>query len=76
MDTLKNIQGVIFDYGGTIDKNSCHWAGVLGNKEMENKVPGDKGSFRGGYVFGGRGVGKYPFVQPWDKFQDVVFFQT
>ena len=26
MDTLKNIQGVIFDYGGTIDTNSCHWA--------------------------------------------------
>ena len=29
MDTLKNIQGVIFDYGGTIDTNSCHWAEVL-----------------------------------------------
>lgn len=39
MDTLKNIQGVIFDYGGTIDTNSCHWAEVLWTKYMEHQVP-------------------------------------
>ena len=37
MDTLKNIQGVIFDYGGTIDTNSCHWAEVLWTKYMEHQ---------------------------------------
>ena len=26
---LKDIKGVIFDYGGTIDTNSRHWAEVL-----------------------------------------------
>lgn len=41
MDTLKNIQGVIFDYGGTIDTNSCHWAEVLWTKYMEHQVPVD-----------------------------------
>ena len=38
MDTLKNIQGVIFDYGGTIDTNSCHWAEVLWTKYMETRA--------------------------------------
>lgn len=27
---LKDIKGVIFDYGGTIDTNSRHWAEVCG----------------------------------------------
>ena len=26
---FENIKGVIFDYGGTIDTNSVHWAEVL-----------------------------------------------
>ena len=54
MDTLKNIQGVIFDYGGTIDTNSCHWAEVLWTKYMEHQVPVDKESFREAY---GRRIG-------------------
>ena len=29
------IQGIIFDYGGTIDTNSRHWAEVLWNKYEE-----------------------------------------
>lgn len=60
MDTLKNIQGVIFDYGGTIDTNSCHWAEVLWTKYMEHQVPVDKESFREAYVFGERALAKYP----------------
>ena len=68
MDTLKNIQGVIFDYGGTIDTNSCHWAEVLWTKYMEHQVPVDKESFREAYVFGERALAKYPFVQPWHDF--------
>ena len=62
MDTLKNIQGVIFDYGGTIDTNSCHWAEVLWTKYMEHQVRVDKEIFREAYVFGERALAKYPFV--------------
>ena len=72
MDTLKNIQGVIFDYGGTIDTNSCHWAEVLWTKYMEHQVPVDKESFREAYVFGERALAKYPFVQPWHNFHEVA----
>ena len=76
MDTLKNIQGVIFDYGGTIDTNSCHWAEVLWTKYMEHQVPVDKESFREAYVFGERALAKYPFVQPWHNFHDVLSIKT
>lgn len=76
MDTLKNIQGVIFDYGGTIDTNSCHWAEVLWAKYMEHQVPVDKESFREAYVFGERALAKYPFVQPWHNFHDVLSIKT
>ena len=76
MDTLKNIQGVIFDYGGTIDTNSCHWAEVLWTKYMEHQVPVDKESFREAYVLGERALAKYPFVQPWHNFHDVLSIKT
>ena len=39
---LKDIKGVIFDYGGTIDTNSRHWAEVLWSKYAEYHVPVDK----------------------------------
>jgi 5'-nucleotidase len=72
METLKDIKGVIFDYGGTIDTNSCHWAEVLWSKYVEHQVPVDKESFREAYVFGERALAKYPFVQPRHNFHDVL----
>ena len=32
MSKLTDVKGVIFDYGGTIDTNSRHWAEVLWSK--------------------------------------------
>lgn len=72
MDKLKDIQGIIFDYGGTIDTNSRHWAEVLWAKYVEHGVPVDKESFREAYVFGERTLAKYPFVQPWHTFREVL----
>lgn len=72
MNALKDIQGVIFDYGGTIDTNSRHWAEVLWAKYVEHQIPVDKESFREAYVFGERALAKYPFVQPWHDFHDVL----
>ena len=76
MNALKDIQGVIFDYGGTIDTNSRHWAAVLWDKYMEHQVPVDKESFREAYVFGERALARYPFVQPWHNFHDVLSIKT
>lgn len=72
MNALKDIQGVIFDYGGTIDTNSRHWAEVLWSKYVEHGVPVDKESFREAYVFAERALAKYPFVQPRHDFHDVL----
>ncbi|MDE5676824.1 HAD family hydrolase [Phocaeicola sp.] len=76
MKVLKDIQGIIFDYGGTIDTNSRHWAEVLWAKYVEHRVPVDKESFREAYVFGERALAKYPFVQPWHTFRDVLSIKT
>lgn len=69
---LKDIKGVIFDYGGTIDTNSRHWAEVLWSKYVELQIPIDKESFREAYVFGERALAKFPFVQPGHNFHDVL----
>lgn len=76
MNTLENIKGVIFDYGGTIDTNSRHWAEVLWSKYVEHQVPVDKESFREAYVFGERALARYPFVQPKHNFHDVLIIKT
>lgn len=76
MNTLENIKGVIFDYGGTIDTNSRHWAEVLWSKYVEHRIPVDKESFREAYVFGERALAKYPFVQPKYNFHDVLMIKT
>lgn len=73
---LKDIKGVIFDYGGTIDTNSRHWAEVLWSKYVEHHVPVDKESFREAYVFGERALAKYPFVQPRHNFHEVLAIKT
>ena len=57
MSKLTDVKGVIFDYGGTIDTNSRHWAEVLWSKYEEFQVPVDKASFREAYVHGGTYAG-------------------
>lgn len=73
---MEEIKGVIFDYGGTIDTNSRHWAEVLWSKYVEHQVPVDKESFREAYVFAERALAKYPFVQPRHNFHDVLTIKT
>lgn len=76
MNKLENIKGVIFDYGGTIDTNSCHWAEVLWSKYTEHQVPVDKESFREAYVHGERTLARIPLVKPEHNFHDVLRIKT
>lgn len=73
---LTNIRGVIFDYGGTIDTNSRHWAEVLWSKYEEFHVPVGKESFREAYVHGERTLAKEPLVKPEHNFHDVLCLKT
>lgn len=76
MKKLTDIQGVIFDYGGTIDTNSRHWAEVLWEKYKELQVPIDKPVFREAYVHGERTLARQPLVKPEDNFYDVLRIKT
>lgn len=71
-----DIQGVIFDYGGTIDTNSRHWAEVLWEKYVEVQVPVDKESFREAYVHGERTLAKVRLVLPEHDFHEVLRIKT
>ncbi len=73
---LIDIQGVIFDYGGTIDTNSRHWAEVLWSKYEELGVPVGKADFREAYVHGERTLAKEPLVKPDHDFHDVLRIKT
>lgn len=73
---LTEIKGIIFDYGGTIDTNSRHWAEVLWSKYVEINVPTDKESFREAYVYGERAMAKHPYVKPEHNFYDVLDIKT
>ena len=76
MKKLTDIQGVIFDYGGTIDTNSRHWAEVLWEKYKELQVPVDKPVFLEAYVHGERTLARQPLVKPEDNFYDVLRIKT
>lgn len=76
MKTLTDIKGIIFDYGGTIDTNSRHWAEVLWEKYTEASVPVSKDSFREAYVHGERELAKHPHVRPEHNFYDVLAIKT
>lgn len=73
---LTEIKGIIFDYGGTIDTNSRHWAEVLWSEYVEINVPTDKESFREAYVYGERAMAKHPYVKPEHNFYDVLDIKT
>lgn len=71
-----DIKGIIFDYGGTIDTNSVHWAEVLWDKYEEYKVPVTKEEFREAYVHGERTLAVNPLVKPEHNFHDVLSIKT
>ena len=72
MEKLENIKGIIFDYGGTIDTNSKHWAEVIWEQYEKHEVPVEKVDFREAYVFGERTLAKYPFVRTYHNFHDIL----
>ncbi len=66
------IKGIIFDFGGTIDTNSIHWAEVLWKYYKECNAPVEYEDFRKAYVFAERAFAKYPYIQPNHNFLDLL----
>lgn len=69
-------QGLLFDYGGTIDTNGLHWGSVLWAQYQKNEVPVSKADFSKAYAFGERALAINPLVKPEHNFYDVLCLKT
>ena len=72
---MKDIKGIIFDYGGTIDTNSLHWSEVLWEGYEHVCVPVSKEEFRTSYVFAERALAKHPYIKPEHNFLDLLIIK-
>lgn len=76
MNKLPDIQGIIFDFGGTLDTNGCHWSEVLWNKYVECRVPVGKEAFKAAYVHGERALSSQPLIKNSDGLYEVLHVKT
>ncbi|WP_449188720.1 HAD family hydrolase [Tannerella forsythia] len=76
MINIKTIQGIVFDYGGTIDSNGLHWAEVIWQAYQAEAVPVTKDVFRQAYVHAERTMGQLPLVKPEHTFADMMRIKT
>lgn len=66
------IDGYIFDYGGTLDTGGDHWGKVLWHAYQHQGVPIDEQLFREAYVHAERTLGKNPIIKPYFTFRDTL----
>lgn len=76
MFDLNKIEGIIFDYGGTIDSNGKHWAEVLWDAYQNVNVPITKEMFREAYVYTERYLAVNPVVKPEHHFGHLLRIKT
>lgn len=73
---MKNIKGIIFDYGGTIDTNGVHWAEIIWEQYQNAACDISKELFRTAYVHGERTLAKNPIIEPTDTFATLLKKKT
>lgn len=56
-------KGYIFDYGGTLDTNGCHWGKMLWHGYERHHIPITEAQFRAAYVYAERTLGRTPIIQ-------------
>ena len=66
------IEGIIFDYGGTLDSRGVHWSEVLWQGYQQAGVPIDKATFRTAYVDGERALARERIILPQDNFHTLL----
>lgn len=72
MESIKSLEGIIFDYGGTIDSRGTHWSEVIWDGYNYAGVPVDKNAFRDAYVFAERELAKTRHILPHHNFLDLM----
>lgn len=76
MNRLIDIQGIIFDFGGTLDTNGRHWSELLWEKYQECHAPVCKEAFKEAYVYGERTLALKPLIKHGDGLYDVLRMKT
>lgn len=66
------VKGLIFDYGGTLDTNGCHWAEVIWEEYKRHNVPVSYDRFREAFVSVERLFGRESIIQPYFNFFDTM----
>lgn len=69
---LKDIKGVIFDYGGTLDSGGDHWSEVIWDAWQKAGVLVEKETFRECYVYAERELAKVKHILPQHNFGDML----
>ena len=72
---FKDVKGIIFDYGGTIDSRGDHWSEVIWRAYMQAGVPVGKDSFRDAYVFAERELARVRHILPEHNFYDLLLIK-
>ena len=71
-EIMMDVDGLIFDYGGTLDTNSVHWSEVLWKGYQNAGVPVTKDVFRDAYVHGERTLAKNHIIKTHHNFLDLL----
>lgn len=69
---LADVQGVIFDYGGTIDTDGQHWGKKIWHAYERLAIPITEAQFRDAYVAAERTLGRSPLIRPDHNFLDTL----
>lgn len=72
---FKNIKGIIFDYGGTIDTGGDHWSEIIWKAYQNGNVGVTKEDFRDAYVFAERELAKTRHILPEHNFYDLLLIK-
>ena len=72
MNTMTDIRGILFDYGGTLDTGARHWAHVIWEGYQKAGIKVENAEFREAYVFGERALAKAPIILPTDNFPTLL----
>lgn len=67
-----DFEGIIFDYGGTLDSGGMHWGKRIWHAYQEAEVPVDEALFREAYVHAERTLAKNPIIKPDFDFTDML----
>ena len=69
---MKETEGIIFDYGGTLDSRGDHWSEVIWRAYVSERAEVTREAFREAYVHAERALDRDKCICPQDTFLEVM----